>query len=403
MPDQHAYLSPSASKLWIHSPACWYEDAPELTDDEQAFIDSWKPASTAADEGTLGHEIVERMLRREYRDSKFYKSEGNKGRSLRKLRQSKYYSFHLQRLAEWCFKQTCEIIDLYDNDIEELYFEKRVSCKGIHKELWGTSDVVIKGADFLHVVDFKFGRLPIHSEGNPQLRIYGYGALSTLNALQDIKLVRGTILQPRNYDRSDMKIRTSKLKYWMKRTVKPAAKATYEKTGVMQPSIETCRYCKHRVTDKFHRDYFLSKIGAVHMGKDLKQIDIDELEDIAANAAVLHQWLNDVTAFVQAKAYSGTEFTKVKLVRGKTWRSFKSKKRVMRKLKRAGYQRKDYMKPADLKGIGELEALTGKTEFNELLGKNITMQEGKPRLVNIDSKEQSATRSVNEIADEFGL
>ena len=396
MPEQHAFLSPSGAKLWLQSPACWYKEAEGLSKEEQEFVDSFELPSTAADEGTLGHEIVERILSKEYDKS----LDGTK--PLRTLRKSKFYSYELERYAKWVAKQTIDLIDEYDDEVKGLHFEMRVHAKSIHKDLWGTSDVVIVTDDTLHIVDFKFGRLPVPAIDNPQLKIYAFAALETLGLLRQVKTVRGTILQPRNYDRADMEIKKTRLSLWAKARVKPRAIETAEHTGPMLPSVETCRYCKHRVTDAKHRAAFLNMIKWEE-GRTVKDLDLKEIEDIAANAAALKQWIDDVVKFAQGKAYGGQEFTKVKLVRGYTRRSFSDTKRVQRRLKRLGYEPDQYMKQPDVKPLTEIEALLGKTKFNSSLGPLIKVNENKPRLVSIESKEAPIQKNINEVADEFGI
>lgn len=396
MPEHHAFLSPSGAKLWLSSPACWYRYAPRLTDEEQKFIDGFTKRNTAADEGTLGHEIVERILRKEYKDHP------EKTKPMRKLRESPYYSYDLERRAKWCATQAMEIIDLYDDEIKELAFEKRVYCSSIHPELWGTSDIVVLTNDTLHIIDFKFGRLPVYAKGNPQLKIYAYGALDTMDAWGDVKTVRGTILQPRDYDVSDMEMRSRRLRKWGQEVVKPQAIATASKTGKMAPSLKTCRYCKHRVTDASHRAMFLKAIGWKE-GRTVNDLDMQEIEEIAANAATLKQWIADVEQFAQAKAYSGYPFKKVKLVRGYSRRTFKNPKRVIRRLNRMGLDPDTYLKEPEVKPLTELEALLGKNKFEKELGPLITTNENKPKLVASDSKAKSYQKTNEEIADLFGI
>ncbi|MDT9120983.1 DUF2800 domain-containing protein, partial [Escherichia coli] len=67
--------------------------------------------------------------------------------------------------------------------------------------------MVILAGDILHIVDFKFGRLPVHAKDNPQLKIYAYAALSTLGAWEKVNTVRATILQPRDYDVDEIELR----------------------------------------------------------------------------------------------------------------------------------------------------------------------------------------------------
>lgn len=401
MPENHAFLSPSGSKLWLSSPACWYEEAPERTEVEQSFFDKFYPSSTAAAEGTLGHEIVEKILRTELKHERYYK-EHQKSRLFKDIRASEHYSFYLQRLADWCVNQVHEILDEYDGHVSAFYLEKEVHAESIHPELWGTSDVVIVAGDVLHIVDFKFGRLPIHAQDNPQLKIYAYAALDTLGIFDKIKTVRGTILQPRDYDRDDMELTSRKLHRWGQKTVKPAALATAEHTGKMSPSIDTCRYCKHRVTDRKHRDVFINAMGGYEkLLKEPSSLDKSEIIQIAQNAAALKQWVDDVVKYATAQAYDGQELEGLKLVKGASRRVFTNEKRVRRKLKKLGYQSDEFLKPRPLKPLTELEALVGHTAFERELGGLVIKNEYAPRLVPLSNKGLPAANKIEQAADDF--
>ncbi|ADD25723.1 hypothetical protein [Lactococcus phage 1358] len=401
MPENHAFLSPSASKLWLASPACWYEEAPVRTDVEQSFFDRFYPSSSAAAEGTLGHEIVEKILRTELKHERYYK-EHQKSRLFKDIRASEHYSYYLQRLADWCVNQVHEILDEYDGMVDAFYLEKEVHAESIHPELWGTSDVVIVAGDVLHIVDFKFGRLPIHAQDNPQLKIYAYAALDTLGIFDRIKTVRGTILQPRDYDRDDMELTSRKLHRWGQKTVKPAAIATAEHTGEMKPSISTCRYCKHRVTDKKHRDEFIKVLGGWDkIGIRPSALDKREIIQIAENAAALKQWVDDVVKYATAQVYDGQELEGLKLVKGASRRQFTDEKRVRRKLKRLGYNADEYLKPRPLKPLTEIEALVGHTAFERDFARSVIKNEYAPRLVPLSNKGLPAANKLEQAADDF--
>lgn len=406
MPEQHAYLSPSASKLWLQSPACVFTPAVVLTDNERGFFEEFLPKGTASEEGTLGHAIVETLLRREFKDDKFYIATKEKMPLLRDLRKSPHYSHYLQKLADWCVNETRAIVDSYDGDIISLEFEKRVHCDTIHQELWGTSDVVIRTHDTVHVVDFKFGRLPIHAEGNPQLKIYAYGACEGFGIWGDYhkETVRGTILQPRDYNRDDMEMKGRRLFVWGQKVVKPKAQETYEKVGVMQPSMETCRYCDHRVTDKAHRAMYLNVLGGLeNVGKRPSKMDMKEIEAIVENAAQIKAWVDDVVNFATARAYDGYEFNKVKLVKGRNYRRLQAGKEkvIRRKLAKLGYDRKEYTKPRTLETLTEIEALVGRTEFDATFARYVTNSQSKPKLVPNSSKAQPADTKLQDAINDF--
>lgn len=407
MPEFHAKLSPSASKLWLHSPACYFTEPAPLTDEEQAFFEEYVPRSSAADEGTLGHEIVEALLTRELKDEKFFRPSDGKLRRLRDMRKSEHYSAYLYRLAEWSVQQVLDIVDAYDGNISALYLEKRVTCDSIHPDLWGTSDVVIIAENYkvVHIVDFKFGRLPVHAEDNPQLMIYGYGAVSSVenNSLWDrVETVRGTIIQPRDYDRDDMEIRARKLHRWGQKVVKPKALAVMNKEGEMQPSLATCRYCDHRVTDRKHREMYIEIMGGWEtMGARPNTLDKKQIQKIAENAPALKQWLDDVVNYATAQALSGVPYEKLKLVKGRNYRRFNNEKAVRRKLKRLGYEPKEYLKPKPLQTLTEIEALVGRTVFERDFGKYVNTTTSKPKLVPLSNKGLPAANNIEQAEQDF--
>lgn len=401
MPENHAFLSPSGAKLWLQSPACWFTPAPAQTDKELAFYTEYGKKSTASEEGTLGHEIVEATLRRELKDEPYYK-EHVKSPLFRELRKSEYYSHYLQSLADWSAKQTLEVLDEYDGELNAVYFEKQVKASSIHPELWGTSDVIIVAGDVLHIVDYKFGRLPIHADNNPQLKIYAYAALDTLDLWDTVKVVRATIIQPRDHDRDDTTIRAHRLRRWGLREVKPKALQTANHEGDFEPSLATCRYCKHRVTDKKHRDMFIESMGGWDkLGIRPNKLDKEEIKKIVEYAPAIKQWLDDVLDYATAQALDGQKLEGLKLIKGQNRRRFTNEKAVRRKLKRLGYEPKEYLKPKPLDTLTNIEALVGKTVFERDFAKLVYTATSKPKLVSESSKGLPAVTQRKQLEDDF--
>jgi hypothetical protein len=90
----------------------------------------------------------------------------------------------------------------------ELRVEERLVIPTVHPtECWGTPDLWWFSGGVLHVVDYKFGHLPVEVAGNPQLAAYASGAAFSLG-LEDCP-VHLTIVQPRCFHR-DGTIRTWK-------------------------------------------------------------------------------------------------------------------------------------------------------------------------------------------------
>lgn len=408
MPEFHAKLGPSSSKQWIESPGCLFNEPPKMSKEAQAFLDGMKPESTASAEGTLGHELVEHKLRNLmlYWDKKRY-PEHVKMPPYIELRKNKHYSYFLERMADWCFKQAIQIMDIYAHDDDRVtYLEKRVHMDSINPEIWGTADgiIVSEKQRTLHIFDYKFGRLPIHAAKNPQLMLYAYGAIEELGLWDRIRTVRATIIQPRNWDVDTAEFNADDLWKWGQGKVKRAAQAALDGTGKMRPTIEICRYCKHRVTDRAHRQMYIDLLGGwENMGKDPAKMRDRDIQKIVANAPAIKQWLDDVVNYATAQALDGKEFKKLKLVKGKTYRRFNAdkEKAIKRKLKKAGFQPDEYLKPRQLKPLTEIEALVGKTMFEHDIIKYVNQSHGKDKLAPLNSKELPAATTKQQAEQDF--
>ncbi len=99
----------------------------------------------------------------------------------------------------------------------------------------------------LDVIDFKYGKgHRVEAEDNPQMQLYGLGALEQFGDLYEIKTVRMTIFQPRLSGIEDSSEKTVKeLTSWGKSYVKGESKASQtEGEGDFAPSEEACRFCR---------------------------------------------------------------------------------------------------------------------------------------------------------------
>ena len=76
--------------------------------------------------------------------------------------------------------------------------EQRLDFSNYVKDGFGTGDLVIVADDVIQVIDFKYGKgVAVSAEHNPQMMLYGLGALGLFDAIYDIDTVRMTIYQPR--------------------------------------------------------------------------------------------------------------------------------------------------------------------------------------------------------------
>ena len=126
---------------------------------------------------------------------------------------------------------------------------------------WGTADVIIARGDELIVVDFKYGRgVEVDAEKNPQMSLYGLGALQAYQGLvADFERVRMAISQPRvKRAPSEWDCSVEELEAWGRSTARSAVAtctnaSMYEKGSewektFLRPAEKACKFCKAKAT-----------------------------------------------------------------------------------------------------------------------------------------------------------
>ena len=100
------------------------------------------------------------------------------------------------------------------------------------------------------MIDFKYGKgHRVEAEDNPQMQLYGLGALEQFGDLYEIKTVRMTIFQPRLSGIEDSSEKTVKeLTSWGKSYVKPRAKLADKGEGDFAPSEEAAVSAVQRIS-----------------------------------------------------------------------------------------------------------------------------------------------------------
>lgn len=236
MPSKHATCSPSSFKRWSNCPASAKQ--------QQMFQSN---PSYAAVEGTVCHEIGEMELK-----------EAIQGMSMQ--------DYWLGREVEQegiKVKVTQELIDIANIYVDyvkarkielnaTLLIEEQVEMAELHEAVWGTSDTLLiadkKIDNIIEVCDFKAGKWPVPVENNPQLKIYGLGALSRYG--DEETTVRMTIVQPRSPGKNKPKINSvdmssEALVDWGYSVLKPSAEACFEDNPPFKAG-DWCRFCAYK-------------------------------------------------------------------------------------------------------------------------------------------------------------
>jgi hypothetical protein len=116
----------------------------------------------------------------------------------------------------------------------------------------GTGDAIIVRGSEIIVIDLKYGKgVEVSAEDNPQLKLYGLGALRKFDLVGDIARVRTVISQPRvSSAPSEVDYTVSRLTAWGEGEAKTAARISLAMyTGecpdlVLKPAEDACRFCK---------------------------------------------------------------------------------------------------------------------------------------------------------------
>jgi hypothetical protein len=83
-------------------------------------------------------------------------------------------------------------------DGHALLIEQRIDLTRYIEGGFGTNDAIIIADGTMEVIDLKYGKgVPVFATDNPQLKLYGLGALWANELSYDIHTVRLSIVQPR--------------------------------------------------------------------------------------------------------------------------------------------------------------------------------------------------------------
>lgn len=360
-PADHALLGASSAHRWLACPP-------------SARLEATKPESTseAAEEGTLAHELVELKLKR-------FLAGRKTGKATPKIKNHELYR---PVMEEYTDEYVNYVLELYAQaqaacPDAQLISERRVDFSSIVPGGFGTTDTIIIADRVMHVVDFKYGKgVLVEAVGNPQLRLYGWGALHEYGMLYDIEMVVVHIVQPRLDHRDHEEIPVLDLINWGADQVKPVAELADKGEGEFCAG-EHCRFCRAQATCRAYADHVMSLTA--HQFADPVELTDQEIAEILPKVDELVRWAKMIKEFAQAEAVNHDHLIPgYKLVEGRSVRRITDAGKAAGLLLEAGYAQDNIY---TLKGLGDLEAVVGKKALGELLGDLITKPAGKPVLV----------------------
>jgi len=382
----HALLSASGASRWINC-----TPSPRL---EESFANESSPF---AEEGTLAHEFAELLLKKQLKIIT--------GKEYTKLASphvaNKFYSDEMleevQKHVEYVKQQFAAAKRRDPHAI--ILIEEKVDITHLIEDGFGTCDVIIIGNGTLEVIDLKYGKgLRVSAENNAQLKLYGAGALEAYELLHDIDNVRLTVTQPRMDSISSWDISVEDLAQWGQEVVKPKAVEAYAGRGE-QVVGDWCQFCKASPRCKAQAANAIETAKAEFT--DMQLLSDDELIQIYKNIPNVSKWFEKVNGYIYGEALAGKAWPEHKLVEGRSNRIWAYEEEA-KELLSFNYTAADYTN-TKLKGIGDIEKLVGKKNFDNLLGGVVIKPAGKPSLVHESDKRPAMgnSQAQSDFADDL--
>lgn len=371
----HAILSASSAHRWL---TC--TPSARLSQMEQE-----EECSAYAAEGTAAHALAE--LKLSYTFGKISVSE-YETRYKEFVETISYYnkSFeeYVDDFVDYVVHQTDELENYH------IYFEMLVNFSNIVPQGFGTADVLIVTEDTVHVIDLKFGQgVPVSAFNNPQLRLYGMGAL---NLFPNTKYVEMTINQPRLLSCSSERLTKEEVLEWSIDYVAPRAERAIKGEGLLHASEDACRFCKvkNRCQERANTQLEIARqdFNIENPGKPLTlpELSPEQISEILQKGPQFVEWLKDVEAYAFSQLSAGVNIPGYKLVEGRSTRVITDPEKVKEIMLNIGLEEDEIMEPRKLLGISKLEALLGKKFFADVCQEYLIKPQGKLTLAPVGDR-----------------
>jgi hypothetical protein len=214
------------------------------------------------------------------------------------------------------------------------------------QEAWGTADVIVCRGTEVIVVDFKYGMgVEVDAERNPQMSLYGLGALQAYHGLvADFETVRMAISQPRiKRAPSEWDCSVEELEAWGHSTARSAVNTALTAIGTasndnplaewnptfLRPGEKQCKFCRAKATcpalraevaatvspsiDKATPEEFESMMIATPGAA----VDEAWLAACLSKVDLIEDWCKSIRAETERRLLAGDNVPGFKLVQGK--------------------------------------------------------------------------------------
>lgn len=382
---KHALLTASGAHRWMNcTPSARLEET--LPDEGSSY----------AAEGTLAHSIAELKVKKKFLEPMGTRTYNSR---MKRFEENPLFNPEMQSCTDEYLDYISGVVMSYPTR-PYIAVERKLDFSRYAPEGFGTGDCIIIGGDTLHVIDYKHGKgVPVEAEENPQLKLYGLGALEAYGMFYGIRKIMLTIFQPRA-DGDTVKewtIDRDKLLDWGVFTVRPAADKAFKGEGEFCGG-EWCRFCRAKNTcraragqytalEDFGSPNSKAETGTLPKPPLLSDAEVGEVLKIAID---LEKWVSDLKEYALAACLEGKDIPGWKAVEGRKTRAWDDADAAFGDITAAGieetmlYERK----PLTLAAV---EKLIGKARFTEIAGTHVTVSAGKPALAPESDKREAIT------------
>jgi hypothetical protein len=365
----HALLSASGAHRWLNcTPSAKLEEAY-----------GERKSSPYAAEGTLAHELSELYLKHDVLKTMWtdeFMAE------LDKVMAHELFNDEMLDVipiyTDYCRDQFNEA--LQNSIFSVMEIEQKLDLTEYIPESFGTADCVIISDGVMEVIDLKYGKgVPVYADYNPQLMLYGLGALNKYDFMYEIESVKLTVVQPRLNNISSFLISVEELRRWANDVLKPQAELAFSGEGELNAG-EWCKFCavKNKCRALYEKQIELAK----YEFKEPKLLSDEEIADILGRIPQLVEWANSVSEYAKDEAVNhGKAWPGYKLVEGRSIRKWSDEDLAAKAILSIPGVSEDQVYNTKLKGISDIEKLVGKKIFAEKLSEVVVKPQGAPTLV----------------------
>lgn len=401
MPGQHARLSPSSAERWLDCPASVLAIEALAPEEED---------SAYAHEGTMAHELGELEVSLHFGliDDKTYLARHKAWKKA--CKDSGFTQEQLQDMEHYIEGYLELVIERAARYPDSMVLVEQRMDSGV-PTCWGTSDTVIVSPIHVEIIDLKYGKgVEVEAVGNPQLRLYGLGALDTFGELLGVvEEVFITVYQPRIDNLSTELLSADELRAWREQII-PIAESALDGTGGFGPSEKACQWCplSGQCEAQARAVFAVEK-------EDPAVMTEEQIATALEAAPFVKQWLADLEKVALTRAYEEhKDIPGFKVAMSGGVRKITDEEQAIEQLKALGLD-PDALVVSKIAGLGALESLLkalpkvtptegGRARFQTLedvIPGLLTRTEGKPSLVPASDRRPSIT-SLSEAQRIFG-